>query len=133
MIAKLETQQSTPNGEPRGYIDPHALRELWFHTGTACNLACPFCLEGSKPGDGRLDRIRLSDAKPLIDEAVTLGVEQFSFTGGEPFIVRDFVNILRYAAEHRPCLVLTNGTDPVIKRLHQIETLRVAPHLHSRC
>ena len=40
----------TPDGEPRGYIQPHALRELWFHTGTACNLSCPFCLEGSKPG-----------------------------------------------------------------------------------
>lgn len=118
----------TPEGEPRGYIDPHALRELWFHTGTACNLACPFCLEGSKPGDGRLDRITLSDAKPLIDEAVELGVEQFSFTGGEPFIVKDFVNILRYAAGLRPCLVLTNGTDPVIKRLHQIETLASTEH-----
>lgn len=119
---------STPDGEPRGYIEPHALQELWFHTGTACNLACPFCLEGSKPGDGRLDRIMLSDAKPLIDEAVALGVEQFSFTGGEPFIVKDFINILRYAAAHRPCLVLTNGTDPVLKRMHQIETLIDTPH-----
>jgi sulfatase maturation enzyme AslB (radical SAM superfamily) len=118
----------TPDGEPRGYIDPHTLRELWFHTGTACNLACPFCLEGSKPGDGRLDRIKLADAKPFIDEALTLGVEQFSFTGGEPFIVKDFVNILRYASTHRPCMVLTNGTEPVLKRLHQIETLRAQPH-----
>ena len=114
--------------EPRGYIDPHALRELWFHTGTACNLTCPFCLEGSSPGDNRLGRITLADAKPLIDEAVALGVEQFSFTGGEPFIVKDFVNILRYAASLRPCLVLTNGTDPVIKRMHQIETLADTEH-----
>lgn len=118
----------TPDGDPRGYIQPHALRELWFHTGTACNLSCPFCLEGSKPGDGRLDRITLADAQPLMDEAVALGVEQFSFTGGEPFIVKDFVNILRYASTLKPCLVLTNGTDPVLKRLHQIETLRDQPH-----
>jgi len=117
----------TPGGDPRGYIQPHALRELWFHTGTACNLRCPFCLEGSKPGDDRLDRITLADARPLIDEAVALGVEQFSFTGGEPFIVKDFVNILRYASSHRPCLVLTNGTDPVLKRLHQIATLQDQP------
>lgn len=40
----------TPLGDPRGYIDAHELRELWFHTGTACNLACPFCLEGQNPG-----------------------------------------------------------------------------------
>ncbi len=118
----------TPDAEPRGYIDPGALRELWFHTGTACNLDCPFCLEGSKPGDTRLDRIRLDDARPLIDEAVELGVEQFSFTGGEPFIVKDFVNILQYASETKPCLVLTNGTDVVLKRMRQIETLTDQPN-----
>jgi len=122
--AHLDPLRFAPTGEPRGYIEPHALRELWFHTGTACNLSCPFCLEGSKPGDGRLGRIRLDDVRPLIDEAVSLGVEQFSFTGGEPFIVKDFVDILRYAAAFKPCLVLTNGTDPVLKRMRQIETLR---------
>jgi len=114
---------TTLSGEPRGYIQPHELKELWFHTGTACNLACPFCLEGSSPGDNRLQRITLEDAKPLMDEALQLGVEQFSFTGGEPFIVKDFVNILRYAAELKPCLVLTNGTDPVLKRMQQIAGL----------
>lgn len=128
MSAPANNLLMTPAGEPRGYIQPHALRELWFHTGTACNLSCPFCLEGSKPGDGRLDRITLADARPLIDEAVALGVEQFSFTGGEPFIVKDFVNILRYASTYKPCLVLTNGTDPVLKRLHQIEALASQPN-----
>jgi len=128
MNTVIDSRFVTPTGEPRGYIQPHALRELWFHTGTACNLACPFCLEGSKPGDDRLDRIKLHDARPFIDSAVRLGVEQFSFTGGEPFIVKDFVNILRYASAHRPCLVLTNGTDPVLKRLHQIETLTGQAH-----
>lgn len=128
MNARLDPMLFTPTGEPRGYIQPFALRELWFHTGTACNLACPFCLEGSKPGDGRLQRIRLEDARPLIDEAVSLGVEQFSFTGGEPFIVKDFVNILTYASSQKPCLVLTNGTDPLLKRLHQVETLLEQPH-----
>ena len=33
-------------------------------------------------------------------EAVELGVEQFSFTGGEPFIVKDFVNIPALWADH---------------------------------
>jgi hypothetical protein len=71
----------------------------------------------------------LVDVQPFIDEAVALGVEQLSFTGGEPFIVKDFVAILAYASERRPCLVLTNGTDPVLKRLHQIETLIHQRHL----
>ncbi len=128
MSSAVDPLHYTPDAERRGYIDPGPLRELWFHTGTACNLACPFCLEGSKPGDNRLDRITLQDAQPLLDEAVDLGVEQFSFTGGEPFIVKDFVNILRYASTLNPCLVLTNGTDPVLKRLRQIETLAGQPH-----
>ena len=122
--ASINLWTHTEANEPRGYIDAGSLKELWFHTGTACNLACPFCLEGSKPGDNRLQRITLNDARPFIDEAVELGVEKFSFTGGEPFIVKDFVNILDYAASHRPCLVLTNGTDPVLKRLQQIAPLK---------
>jgi molybdenum cofactor biosynthesis enzyme MoaA len=112
----------------RGWIQPHALDELWFHTGTACNLACPFCLEGSRPGDNRLQRITRADARPFIEEAVQLGVRQFSFTGGEPFIVKDFVKILGDAAAHRPCLVLTNGTAVVQKRLRQIAPLAAAPN-----
>lgn len=129
MLTRTETNRyTTTSGAPRGYIDPHALDELWFHTGTACNLACPFCLEGSRPGDDRLQRITLADAQPLIDEAVQLGVQQFSFTGGEPFLVKDFINILAYAAARKPCLVLTNGTEPVLKRLHQMRGLTAALH-----
>lgn len=121
----------TPGGEPRGFIRPQALDELWFHTGTACNLACPFCLEGSKPGDDRLQLLRFDDAIPFVDEALDLGVKQFSFTGGEPFINKDIVGILDYASMHRPCLVLTNATEPLIKRLQQLEPLRSRPHALS--
>lgn len=122
----LNDNMNAADDSPRGYIQPHALEELWFHTGTACNLACPFCLEGSRPGDRRLARITFADAAPFIDEAMGLGVRQFSFTGGEPFIVRDFVRILSYAAERRPCLVLTNGTDALLKRLRQLGPVALA-------
>lgn len=128
MTAPISSTRTAAGSAARGYIQPHALRELWFHTGTACNLACPFCLEGSRPGDGRLDRITLADVRPLIDEALCFGVEQFSFTGGEPFIVKDLINILHYASTYKPCLVLTNGTEPVLKRLRQIATLKAQPH-----
>jgi sulfatase maturation enzyme AslB (radical SAM superfamily) len=120
--------QLTPRGDPRGYIQPHALSELWLHTGTACNLECPFCLEGSKPGDNRLQRITFADAQPWIDEALALGVRQLSFTGGEPFIVRDLVRILDYALERMPCLVLTNGVDAVTRRIAKLAPLRAKPH-----
>ena len=117
----------TSQGDPRGYIQPQMLRELWFHTGTVCNLACPFCLEGSRPGDDRLNRILFNDAQPWIDEAVELGVEQFSFTGGEPLVIKDMVRILDYALRFNPCLVLTNATDPLLKRLQEVESLLGKP------
>ncbi len=123
----------TPTGKPRGYIKTARLDELWVHTGTACNLACPFCLEGSKPGDNRLQLVKFADVQPYIDEALALGVRQLSFTGGEPFLTRDFPTILEYAAQRASCLVLTNGTKPLQHRLHQIEPLLEAGYpVHFR-
>src|SRR5258708_12757534 len=92
----------TPLGERRGYIQPHTLSELWFHVGTACNLACPFCLEGSKPGDTRLGRVNFADVKPFFDEAVALAVPQFSFTGREPLTIPTPLRIPHSPPTHTP-------------------------------
>ena len=118
----------TKSGEPRGYIQPGKLKELWFHTGTRCNLECDFCLEGSSPGSKRLNAPKLAEVKPYIDQAVVMGVEKFSFTGGEPFLVKDIIQILDYASQHRPVLVLTNGTGPLLKRLDALTKLLVNPN-----
>lgn len=104
------------------------LRELWVHTGTACNLECPFCLEDSRPGDTRLERVTLAEFKPYFDQALQLGIERFVFTGGEPLIVKDIVKILGHVLQTKPCLVLTNGTAPLLKRAHQLETLKQQRH-----
>jgi sulfatase maturation enzyme AslB (radical SAM superfamily) len=114
---------STPDGDPRGYIRAHALKELWFHTGTRCNLSCDFCLEGSSPSDKRLQSPKLEEVTPYIDQALEMGTEQFSFTGGEPMLVKDIVHILAYASQRAPCLVLTNGTEPLLKRFDALKAL----------
>ena len=62
-------------------------------------------LEGSSPSDKRLQSPKLAETIPFIDEALTLEVEQFSFTGGEPFLVKDIIDILTYASTFKPCLV----------------------------
>lgn len=118
----------TPDGDPRGYIDPKQLKELWFHTGTICNLSCPFCLEGSKPGDDRLNKVTLDDVKPFVAEALELGVQQFSFTGGEPFVIKDMTAILDHCLQYKPCLVLTNGTKPLAARMDELRPLLTAPY-----
>ncbi len=118
----------TSAGQPRGYIQPETLSELWFHTGTVCNLQCPFCLEGSKPADNRLGQPSFDDLQPIIDEALKLDVHWFSFTGGEPFVNKELVRILKYALEHRPCLVLSNGTLPLARRLQELLPLLQKPN-----
>jgi MoaA/NifB/PqqE/SkfB family radical SAM enzyme len=121
----------TGSNEKRGYIQPQLLHELWFHAGTSCNLRCPFCLEGSKPGDDRLQFISLADVKPFIAEALELGANKFSFTGGEPFVNPHFPEILDYALEYKPCLVLTNATEPLMNQFARVKTFAAKPNLLS--
>ena len=116
-----------PNGNPRGYIQPRCLKELWFHTGTVCNLRCSFCFEGSKPGDNRLNFITRAEIEPFVQEALLFGAEQFSFTGGEPFVIPEMVPILDYALDYNPCLVLTNATEPLLNCLYQVAPLVKKP------
>ena len=122
MMPKTEGQRADAACRP-GYIQPHALKELWFHTGTVCNLRCPFCLEGSHPGSNRLQPMTLADVQPFIEESLALGTQQFSFTGGEPFIVPEIIEILDFALDHNPCLVLTNATEPLANRLGRLAPL----------
>lgn len=116
-----------------GKIHTAKLDELWFHTGTNCNLSCEGCLEGAGPNVHRIEAITFDEAKVFIDEAVELGVKQLSFTGGEPFINKDMLSILRYALERKPCLVLTNATAPLQKKIEEIVQLKELAHeLHFR-
>ncbi len=128
MKMNLDNWLFTSQNEKRGYIQPQKLTELWFHTGTSCNLRCPFCLEGSKPGDDRLGFITLEDAKVFIDEAVEMGIEKFSFTGGEPFVNPSFVSILDYALNFRPCMVLTNATEPLMNQFAAVLPFKNKPN-----
>lgn len=116
------------NTGPVATLPLQSFRELWIHTGTACNLSCPFCHEGSKPGDRRIEAPTLAQLAPLLDEAAAAGVERFAFTGGEPLILKGIEQVLAHALQLRPCLVLTNGTAPFIRRAHQLAALRAAPH-----
>jgi AdoMet-dependent heme synthase len=57
---------------------------------------------------------------PYLREAIQLGVKEFYFTGGEPFINPDLLRILEATLQAGPATVLTNGTlfsSEVIKEL----------------
>ena len=118
----------SPGTTPGAGIRLSSLRELWVHTGTACNLSCPFCHEGSHPGDQRIEAPGFDELRPHLDAAAAAGVRRFSFTGGEPLILKEIVPILKHALGLAPCLVLTNGTAPLIRRPQHLVQLQGLAH-----
>jgi MoaA/NifB/PqqE/SkfB family radical SAM enzyme len=123
-----ENWLKTNNGDSRGYIQSDKLKELWIHTGTNCNLGCPFCYENSSPGDNRIEEITFDEAQILLDEAKSMGVEKVSITGGEPFVNKHFIKILDYSLDLFPVLVLTNGTTPIRNKFEQLKKLISKPY-----
>ena len=67
---------------------------LWVYTNFDCNLACSYCAVASSPR-ARKRRIGLERFRALVDEAVAEGFAELYVTGGEPFVERDIVAMLR--------------------------------------
>src|SRR5262245_37344000 len=51
----------------------------------------------------------LDDVRAVLTEAESLGVKEYYFTGGEPFLHREILEILEAALALGPATVLTNG------------------------
>jgi radical SAM protein with 4Fe4S-binding SPASM domain len=98
------------------------LTELWIHTNNSCNLACSHCLVSSGPeGDRGLSTETLLD---VIAQARALGTTHFFFTGGEPFLRKDILDLIHEAlSDPRAVLaILTNGLCFNPTRLAQLST-----------
>lgn len=100
------------------------LDELWFQvTGTLCNLECRHCFISSGPHNHSFGFLDQETIRRALDESVSLGVKEYYFTGGEPFLHRDMTAILEWTLQYGPATVLTNGT---VLRKDWLERLRKA-------
>jgi uncharacterized Fe-S cluster-containing radical SAM superfamily protein len=96
---------------------PGHLDALWFQlTGTLCNLRCRHCFISCAPDNREFGFLSRDEVGRRLDEAATLGVRETYFTGGEPFLHPEIVEILAASLERFPTTVLTNGIP--IKRRH---------------
>ncbi len=87
-----------------------SLDTLWFQVGgTVCNLACAHCFISCSPTNHTHEMMRLEQVQTYLREAVALGVKEFYFTGGEPFLNPDMEAILAATLAVGPASVLTNG------------------------
>ncbi|HKO21923.1 MAG TPA: radical SAM protein, partial [Candidatus Eisenbacteria bacterium] len=88
-----------------------ALDTVWFQVaGTLCNLTCSHCFITCGPTNRRHAMMSRAETRPYLDEAVALGVRDFYFTGGEPFLNKELLPILEDALAIAPSTVLTNAT-----------------------
>src|SRR5262245_27547845 len=101
------------------------LDDLWFQvTGTLCNLACTHCFISCTPHNRSFGFLDIATIQRYLEESVPLGVKEYYFTGGEPFLHPDMTAILELTLRYGPATVLTNGTlfnDAILGRLRAAE------------
>ncbi|HEU4888904.1 MAG TPA: radical SAM protein [Thermoanaerobaculia bacterium] len=100
----LQTSPAIPN------VPLLALDTLWFQVaGTVCNIECTHCFISCSPRNHSHEMMSLADVQGRLEEARELGVREYYFTGGEPFMNRDMLPILAATLKQGPATVLTNG------------------------
>ncbi|HIF33113.1 MAG: radical SAM protein [Pirellulaceae bacterium] len=103
------------------------LDQLWFQVaGTLCNLTCHHCFISCSPKNDSFGFLSLDQVRKHLDDSLIAGVKEYYFTGGEPFLNAEFVDILCLTLEYGPATVLTNGTvlkEEWVERLRKAESL----------
>lgn len=106
------------------FVPMIALDTLWFQVaGTLCNIACTHCFISSSPTNRSHAMLTLAEVEHWLAEARELGVKEYYFTGGEPFLNRDMLPILEATLRQGPATVLTNGMllrPEVCRRLREL-------------
>src|SRR5438552_6518653 len=87
------------------------LDNVWFQlTGTLCNLACTHCFISCSPANHNFGSMAFERVVELLEESKGLGVKEYYFTGGEPFLHPRILEIVERTLAIGPATVLTNGT-----------------------
>ncbi len=103
------TQPTAYKGRHK-HLRLNSLKEIWFHLTDKCNLSCRHCLFSASPSKGAT--IGNDSLEKTISQATELGCHLFYFTGGEPFVYPNFINILNLvqnANQASHVVILTNG------------------------
>lgn len=103
-----------------------ALDYLWFQVaGTVCNLRCTHCFISCAPDNHSFWFLDLETVRHYLEVSRSWGVKEYYFTGGEPFMNRDLLPMLRATLAVGPASVLTNGTllpERTVRELAEIES-----------
>lgn len=90
--------------------DKHLPQEIKLEITSRCNLSCGFCfnINSFKRNERELST---SQIFKIIDKIKKEGIKRIRFTGGEPFLRKDIIEILKYAkSKNLHVKINTNST-----------------------
>lgn len=115
-FGKFEHPEITAKGERRATVALTNPETLWFNTGTLCNIECVNCYIESSPTNDRLVYITAAEVNDFLDqlEDRQWGVSEIGFTGGEPFMNPEILEMAQASLERGyKVLILTNAMRPM--------------------
>lgn len=121
-VGKFQHPDVTANGEPRAMVALTGATTLWFNTGTLCNIECVNCYIESSPSNDRLVYITRAEVESYLDQIVARDwpTTEIAFTGGEPFMNPEMIEITRACLERGyDVLILTNAMRPMMRKRMQ--------------
>jgi len=100
-----------------------SLDHLWFQVaGTLCNLTCHHCFIHCSPKNDTFGFLTRDQVRRQLDASIPLGVKEYYFTGGEPFLNRELVAMVEQVLQVGPVTILTNGTVLKTDWLNRLQT-----------
>ncbi len=128
---KFQNPATTADGQARATVALSRPETLWFNTGTLCNITCANCYIESSPTNDRLVYITADEVRDYLDQIAMRGwpVQEIGFTGGEPFMNPQMVDMARAALERGyRVLILTNAMRPMMRNTVRQGLLDLARH-----
>ncbi|MDQ2088483.1 radical SAM protein [Marimonas arenosa] len=116
---KFVNPHVTADGSPRASVALTHPETLWFNTGTLCNITCANCYIESSPKNDALVYLAASEVGTYLDQIESRGwpVREIGFTGGEPFMNPEIIQMLEAALSRGfEVLVLTNAMRPMMRK-----------------
>ena len=117
-VGKFQDPNLTAKGEKRASVYLNNPQTLWFNTGTLCNIECLNCYIESSPTNNALVYITTDEVVDFLDqlEDRNWGVREIAFTGGEPFMNPNMVDMARASLDRGyDVLILTNAMAPMMR------------------
>ena len=95
------------------------LQTVYWICTQACNLNCTYCYQDARTARPR--ELSTAEAKDLIVQAAQAGAREFVFTGGEPFVRRDLLELALFARSQKlRTSVITNGHYVTRNNVHAV-------------